>query len=219
MKEASTKGELPVLDAHEQPKPLVTYIILGFLQLPDDAAARESYVREHEALIIAEIAAHRRGAGREEEVIRRIADEALARRYRADAERPRMINAYVVGYILRTVIRKHSSIERVIQGPPRIPGNRAALRATWSKWRPVAPLCAAYVDLCAGEFVLDFYRQEGLRPYLARSEWYRLQAECYIPPHGSQPILQPGEAWRAPAALHLDELIAASMPHPAGDKT
>lgn len=106
---------LPILDESGAPLILAGFHIAAYMQWPYDPETRLRFTDEHEALIIAEIAARREGAGREEAVIRRSAARRFDRAYDPERARPRWAEVKTTGQILRAVIRHRTSVDREIR--------------------------------------------------------------------------------------------------------
>lgn len=205
------------------------YRMLAVMRWPADEAARKAFIRKHQARVIAAKAAGREGAGEEESIIEDVTIEGFEGAYR-DA-RDQELGMVMAGLILRGVFYlrrtdpEGASIERAIQEVERadvrarVGMHRAKLWKFWSTRKTVAHLCATYSEWRSGDSTLDPYQLNKLPAFLRRAEWYRVEAEHYIPlrvakhsGENARPILTPGESWVLPPDLILDRpYISAAL--------
>lgn len=152
--------------------------------------------------------------------------------------RTRMAEGHVAGDILRYVVAfadhvpKHASVNKAIyavchqlkedraERRRRTASSRAWVRPTWSRFKCVAHLWAAYLafmELANDAGLPDLHivdaSPESFLDFLAIAEWYRHRGEGLLPHAQTVPTLDPAATWRSPADLILPKLdISPSAP-------
>lgn len=193
---------------------------------PDDAGRRAEHWERVEAKALPPLGAE--GAG---------VDAAVAAVLALMAEKaPSWYIAGSVVHLVRTMAQYHPDIrggpsvgkamallERFTEGPAK-PPDRQALRATWTAFKPVAHLCAAFVsllnevrrrpdeeqDALAGALFFDM-----LGILLALGRDYQAFATAYRAPGRQAPLLAADAIWTVPARLALPSAKVQTAPFSA----
>jgi hypothetical protein len=234
-------GKPPVLEITDGNGQLLwdaSFRVLATMFHPDDPAARDQYIELCLARTVLDAAS---SEPTPQELILQASERVASMDVVLKRADKSAYGVAVTGDLLLTIIsaafwlRRHASLERAVRawcqdqvrgktGEGRgVAASARAVKASWSKFKPVAHLCAAFqISRDLGEnSPLMPVDNVGLATFLAVAETLRKAGEAHHPPVGracSKPgattTLDPQSTWHLPANIVLPKVSFQIPPPP-----